>query len=251
MGVLNLQYSVWKSISQAGNLSTAYQTTIRPNRVHVWSGNNTDLFRAVVDSDDYADWYSAFHGNAIQVNNADEAAAKLIEAASGGAVNNDNQVTVNIDSSDVDGSVYGKDMRYEQQGNVDLPRSNQTPATVYEITEESVFYKILFQLDSDNIYMQVEIDGNDIFPAPHGILFEDLEDLCVGSTVGGGYYGGGSTPNGSNFFGLFQYDSNKWIWEPPRPLYIASNMKIKMKADNSSTSKDYLKGIAIRRTLNV
>lgn len=143
--------------------------------------------------------------------------------------------------------VPGSELRYESQGNTDLPKSSQTAATVYEIIEESIFYKIVFQLDSDNIYMQVEIDGQNIFPGNDGVEFEDLENLNLGST-GGGYYSSGS--HGSKHpFGLYQYDSNKWVWEPPVPLHIMGSMKIKMKATNSSTSKDYLKGIAIRRSL--
>jgi len=146
------------------------------------------------------------------------------------------------------GSVPGVDMRYEKQGNVDLPPVTGSHITVYEITEESIFHKIVFQLDSDNIYIQVEIDGQDIFPAGNGILFEDLESLCLGGS-GGGYGGNYGAGGRGDAFGLYQYDSNKWIWEPPQPLYIAGSMKIKMKASTSSTSTDYLKGIAIRRSL--
>lgn len=142
----------------------------------------------------------------------------------------------------------GRDMRYEKQGNVSLPKVSKPHATVYEITEESVFYKIVFQLDSDNIYIQVEIDGQDIFPASNGLLFGDLEDLCLGASGEGGYYYSNNS-EGGNAFGLYQYGSNKWIWEPPVPLHVVGNMKVKMKASNNSKSKDYLKGFAIRRSL--
>lgn len=143
--------------------------------------------------------------------------------------------------------VPGFELRYETQGNTSLPKSSQSAATVYQISEESIFYQIVFQLDSDNIYMQVEIDGQNIFSGNDGIKFEDLEDLSLGTT-GGGYYSQGSAGL-EHPFGLYQYDSNKWLWKPPIPLHIDSDMKIKMKATNSSTSKDYLKGIAIRRSL--
>lgn len=145
------------------------------------------------------------------------------------------------------GSVPGKDMRYElTKTKIDLNANAGAFKDVYTISENSIFYKYIFQVNSDNIMFQVEIDSQVIFPAG-GILLEDLEDLCLGGT--GGYaeeYGGGGR---GDEFGLYQYDSNKWMWVPPDCLLVASSLKVQMKSSDSYTSRDFLKGLAVRRTL--
>lgn len=146
------------------------------------------------------------------------------------------------------GSLPGSEMRYDKVDKVDLARNDQSFTTVYEITEESVFYRALFDVNSDNIRLQIEIDGQDIFPGSDGFTFEELETLGLGGTAGtyNSQYGGGGKGEG---FGLYQYDSNRWIWQPPCPLYVGTNMKIKMKASTNTSSRDAEKTLVIRRSL--
>lgn len=251
MNILRLEYSVWKAMCQAGALATTHKPTGKANRVTVWAGNATDILWGTVDPDDYADWASSFPAS-ILVTNADEAYAKLIEAASGGAISNNNEIVVNIANTgaDTEGCIPGDKVRYDfDTTKIDLNNKNEAYSTVYEITEASVFYKIAFQLNSDNICMQVEVDGEDIFPSG-GLCFEDMQDLCFGSGGGGSGSGSGSGGGtGTNPIGLFEYDANKWVWQPPKPMCVATNMKIKMRASTSSNSTDYKKGLAVRRSL--
>ncbi len=253
---INIPYAEWKSLVNSNGWTTYYRNTPETETTIVYSGTADKIIKGLaknISSDksqdgstitDWTDWDTNFSGSAVAVSNDEELLLKILQATFPSLEVDPSiaNLSVNISGEQIE----GKSLRYEKQGNVDLPKSSEAFATVYEITTQSVFYKILFQLDSDNIYIQVEVDGQDIFPAGNGLKFEDLESLCLG-TSGNNYYGGGG--GGGELFGLYQYDSNKWIWEPPRPIYVQSSLKVKMKASNSSTSKDCLNSIAIRRGL--
>lgn len=141
--------------------------------------------------------------------------------------------------------VDGEKLRYDQHGNVDLPKESDPHTIVYEITQPGVFYCYQFQIDTDNAWIQFEINGQDLVNGQNanGLKLEDLEDQSFGSTNGSyGSYGQGA----GEAIGLYQYDPNKWIWKPPKPLRVTS-LKVKMKASKNSTSKDILWGLGVRR----
>lgn len=164
MSVLSLKYDVWKSITQSGNLHTAYQTTVRNNRIYAWAGNNTDLFRTVVDSDDYPDWFGAFGSNSIQVSDENEALAKLIEASSGGAINSTNAVTIAV-GPDTSIPVSG-----ELSTTIKCPIVTAWPTntsiyddewvTAYQDnTGGKIFYVAVFSTNTTQMDFQLEVDG--------------------------------------------------------------------------------------------
>lgn len=137
--------------------------------------------------------------------------------------------------------IEGKGVRYEPTSTkIDLPKHDEDFAIVYEIDSASVFYRYAFCVNSDNIMVAVEIDGQNLFDVG-GIKLEDLEDMDFGKT--GGNCGQGES---GQQFGFYQYRPNKWIWEPPYPLKIDGNMKIKMRASDNKSSRDFNRGIAIR-----
>lgn len=255
---INIPYADWKQLVNDNSWTVYHKVVPDPETRLIYSGTHEKIIKSLaknISADksedgnpvtDYTDWNTNFSGSSTEVHNDEELLLKILQAAFPDLEAERDPVTgaltVNISGE----QIKGKEIRYEQQGNVDLPAVGSSHATVYEIAEVSVFYKFCFQVNSDNIYIQVEIDSQNIFPSGNGFKLEDLESLGLGST-GGGYYGGGGVRG--EMFGFYQYDSNKWIWEPPRPLRVESNMKIKMKASTSSTSKDCLKSIAIRRTL--
>lgn len=140
-------------------------------------------------------------------------------------------------------SVPGAGMRYEHLPHFDIPKNSDGFGTAFEIDEASVFYKVLFAVDSDNIHVQVEIDGQDIFPTPDGILLEDLEDWGLK----GNGNGNGNPHRFGEWFGFYEISSNVWVWRPPEPLYVSGSWKLKMKASDSSTNKDLESGLLIRR----
>ena len=244
MTELKLSYEKWKALTQSGSLACAHRVTGRTNRLHVWSGNQVTIFSAIVDADDYSDWATNFQSVSILVDRDAEASAKLIEAAGGGQVQNTNEVSVTVAPSDVDGSVPGMNIRYETAGSVRLNEYTKDWLSVYEITEPSIFYKMVFHLDSDNICMRVIVDGSDLFTSD-GIVFENLEDLYL-STSKGSYGSGASGVE----FGLYQYNNNAWLWIPPVPLKVGSSLVIQMRASDNNSKRDFNRGIAIRRVIS-
>lgn len=234
--VIEINYPKWKTIADDTALPIRHVDQ-RGEGFYVFTGKEGRVFKSyAANGANKTDFDSNYLGRS-QLETLSEDAILDVSSAPLSV-----QVIATEASAEVDGIIAGQSLRYEKESTkVDLPNSSNTAATVYEITEASVFYKYAFQVNSDNIFVQVEIDGQDIFPGD-GIDLEDLEDLDLGYQ--GGSYGG---QVGGTGFGFYQHASNKWCWEPPAPLRVNSNMKVKMKANSSSTKRDFNFGLAVRR----
>ena len=241
MAIVSLTYSEWKTQVQLLALQPYHIVNNQADSVRAIAGTPTNQIQAAATNEfgtDYDDWSTTFSGTSILVESVEEAIL-AIEIADTGEASPLNTLVRTVQTD-----IAGKNFRYDTIGKSDLARSNEAYTTVYEITEKSVFHKMVFQLNSDNIDFQVEIDGQDIFTTPIG--FEDLESMSLGSTSGGSY----TAPSvQGEEFGLFQYSSNKWIWEPPFPFSVDTNMKVKMRANSTSNKRDFTRGYAIRRVL--
>lgn len=141
----------------------------------------------------------------------------------------------------VSNCVRGDLMRHERIPQQNLPRYNQSPLDVYEISEEGVIYKVLFAVNSDCIYVQIEVDGQDIFPGSNGFLlseFRGLEAIGVSS----------KSPTRTHISAeLVELKRRTWVWIPPEPLHLSSSLKMKMKSSNNSSNRYIVGGIATRR----
>ena len=239
MAIVSLTYADWKAQVNSLSLQPYHIVNNQAVSVRAIAGTPTNQIQAAATNEfgtDYDDWNTNFSGTSIEVDSVEEAILQIEIADTGQASPLNTLVrTVQADAS-------GKNLRYDTLGKLDLARSTEDYTTVYEITERSIFCKMVFQLNSDNIDFQVEVDGQDIFTTP--ITFEDLESLSLGSTSGGSY----TAPSvQGQEFGIFQYASNKWIWQPPSCFLVESNLKIKMRSSNNSSSRDFTRGYVIRR----
>ena len=198
--MINVPYSVWKTIQSTNSWSYWYRNTADAENTVIYTGSGDQLFKALAKNvaaentaddvavTDWTDWNAnLLSGAAGTVEHDEDAALKALEAAPGGLEPPTDPVTgapvFNISSQQAS-TVPGKDMRYEHQSSkIDLARSDESHTTVYEVTSASVFYKYAFQVNSDNIYFQVEIDGQDLFGGD-GVSLEDLEDLGLGGASG-------------------------------------------------------------------
>lgn len=164
--------------------------------------------------------------------------------------NNNLKTTTSITfggSSSGSGSVSS--LKYERMDEHDLPKESQGFDVVHTITGPAVFYKMLFEVDSDHIYIQVTIDGDDVFPAGDGFKLEELEDMQLGTGGNSGYYSYGGSGNSTGNFDIFQYAPNRWVWGPPDPLHIDTSLQVKMKSSNNNKHRDLESGIIVWRAL--
>jgi hypothetical protein len=83
MSKLFVPYATWKTLVQAGNLSTYYKASDGTDRNVVWAGTVEYLVESFVGGADFTDWSSVFSGEATLVEGVDEATAKVIAAALG------------------------------------------------------------------------------------------------------------------------------------------------------------------------
>jgi hypothetical protein len=83
MRVLDLSYATWKSLVQAAGWTTYYKVGPRANSAFVWAGTAGHPAKALVGSDDHADWNSVFQPTATLVVNEDEALAEIIKGSLG------------------------------------------------------------------------------------------------------------------------------------------------------------------------
>lgn len=149
-----------------------------------------------------------------------------------------------------DGSGCVENLKYERLDDHDLPKYSSGFDVVHTINGPAIFYKLLFEVDSDHIYVQITIDGTDVFPTGNGFKLEELEDMQLGSGGGSsGYYGSSNSNVPVHNFDIFQYASNRWIWVPPDPLCIGTSLQIKMKSSDSGTNRDLESGIVVWRAL--
>jgi len=148
-----------------------------------------------------------------------------------------------------DGGGCVENLKYERLDDHDLPKYSSGFDVVHTINGPAIFYKLLFEVDSDHIYIQVTIDGTDVFPTGDGFDLEELEDMQLGTGGNSGYYSYGSSGNSTSNFDIFQYAPNRWMWVPPDPLCIDTSLQVKMKSTDNSTSRDIQSGIIVWRAL--
>lgn len=135
------------------------------------------------------------------------------------------------------GSVTG--MKYEQfgelRGGSPVALTQDEWVDVYTITEESVFYEVIFDIESLKAAFQIEVDGSVLFNLDGIDLEEAKGDLALDNN------------KGDHEFSLVHYDSNKYTFQPPDPIYVASSLKVQIKAEESG--KELFRGVATRRAL--
>ena len=83
MKVLDLSYATWKSLVQAAGWSTYYKVGPRSSSAFVWAGTAEHPARAIIGSDDHADWNATFQPTATLVPNEDTALAEIIKESLG------------------------------------------------------------------------------------------------------------------------------------------------------------------------
>ena len=137
----------------------------------------------------------------------------------------------------------GYKVRYDKWPNVTNNLDN-TYEDVYVATTGSNGYPIafldaIFQLNSDNIDMRVYVDGDLCGEFDFEELKDDFKLSSNGDSSSGG---GGAGPR----FGIVEYSSNRWHFQPLIPITAKAEFKIQMRSQ-SGTKKLY-RGLSTIRT---
>ena len=91
------------------------------------------------------------------------------------------------------------------------------------------FYELIFQVNSNEVSMKIEIDGDVVMPYFSLEALRETYRLRNGNLLK---------------FSIMEYDSKRWAFIPPKPLKIDTSMKIYMKA-NAGTNKRLEWGLSV------
>jgi hypothetical protein len=86
------------------------------------------------------------------------------------------------------------------------------------------FYECIFQINHDQIWIKVEVDGQIVMD----LYLDDLHDNYKLRSVGEDEAGA------TNSFSIQEYSSKRWRFKPPVPLTIDTSMKIYMRSQSGT-----------------
>jgi len=96
---------------------------------------------------------------------------------------------------------------------------------IYTKTGSAIFYQAIWQLNTDKMQVQVEVDGVTKYDF-------DLEELKKDFKL----KQDGHDSGGWEVFPIWRYESKRWAFKPPVPTKFSASFKIKFKS-NSGTKK--------------
>ena len=110
---------------------------------------------------------------------------------------------------------------------IDLPRSTEAYATIYNYNGSGKFHSFSMDFNSDNVMVKLTIDGNQIFE----IDCKYIEDMSPSVGETGGIRA---------FFGWLGWESSKNVinFYPRYSIKFLSNIKIEAKANSNTTTRD-------------